>query len=323
MKILKIKIVLLFVVVFFGSNMVAFSKDYKSVDEKVKEYPSNFSKVKKIADLINSDFSSDDDKARAIYAWIAMNIKYDIKQLNRNKKQIKYSFSSEEERIRKEQEIVMDIATKTLKSKKGVCEGYSSLYKVLCDMTRVECEMIAGSTKSSEMDIGKLPEYSDHKWNAIKINGEWKLIDVTWGSGYGDSQTGKFVANYTDIYFFTNPDDFFLNHFPEEEKWLLTDKTAEDFAKLPYFYDYYLESGIELHEPINGLLNPSHDKYLNVIIDGEDVGIIEYTFDRGKSYNNAQPTIKNGKAIYKIKARGKYMTILIDNRAWAAFKIIL
>ncbi len=319
---MKLKIGLVLGTLVCVLNLSVVCKEYNGVDEKVKEYPSHFSQPKKLADLINNDFSLEDEKARAIYTWMALNIKYDVKGLKSNKKQIKYSFSSEEERIRKEQEIVMDIATKTLKSKKGVCEGYSSLFKVLCEMTMVECEMIVGSTKSSELDIGILPKYSDHKWNAVKINGEWKLVDATWGAGYSNSQTGKFVAKYTDIYFFTDPDDFFLNHFPEDEKWLLTNKTAEDFSQLPYFYEYYLESKIKLDDNQLGLLKRSNDGYVSVVIEGENIGNIEYTFNRGKSFQDAQAVVKQGNSHYKIKARGSYITILINNNAWAAFKVI-
>jgi len=319
---LKNKITLLLIAVILLSNLMAFSKDYQNVDNKVNEYPSHFSQPSKLAELINRDFSLEDEKARAIYTWIAMHIKYDVKQLTSGKKQIKYSFSSEEERLQKEQEILLEIAGKTLRSKKAVCEGYASLYKVLCDLTSVECVMITGSTKSSELSIGKLPKTSDHKWNAVKINGEWQLIDATWGAGYGDTQTGKFVAKFTDTYFFTEPNDFFLNHYPEEEKWLLSDRTVEDFARLPYFYNYYLESEIRLVKNQNGLLKPDKEKFVEVVIDRENIGIIEYTCNRGKSFQEAQPIVKGGKSYYKIKARGSYLTILINNNAWAAFKII-
>lgn len=318
----NLKINLLIVIFVFISNFNTFAKDYKEIDDIIEEYPSHFSQPLKLAEIINRDFSLEDEKARAIYTWMAMHIKYDVKQLKSGKKQIKYSFSSEEERLQKEQEILLEIAGKTLRSKKAVCEGYASLYKVLCDLTAVECVMITGSTKSSELSIGKLPKSSDHKWNAVKINGEWQLIDATWGAGYGDTQTGKFVAKFTDTYFFTEPNDFYLNHYPEEEKWLLSDRTAEDFARLPYYYNYYLESEIRLDKNQNGLLKPDKEKFVEVVIDRENIGNIEYTFNRGKSFQEAQPIVKGGKSYYKIKARGSYLTILINNNAWAAFKII-
>jgi hypothetical protein len=56
----------------------AFSQKYNAVDKIVLKYPKQFDTTEKLAERIQKDFTSDYDKARAIYSWIAFNVKYDL-----------------------------------------------------------------------------------------------------------------------------------------------------------------------------------------------------------------------------------------------------
>lgn len=49
---------------------------------------------------------------------------------------------------------------------KGICTGYASVFKEAMDRLGIECDMIN--------------EPARHTWNAIKINGKWYPIDLTW-----------------------------------------------------------------------------------------------------------------------------------------------
>src|SRR5690606_30801778 len=126
--------------------------------------------IRKLADKINGDFSREDEKARAIYTWIALHVKYDlaaVKDIARNRT-VAYTYSSEAEKLQKEAKFKLDMAEKTLKTKKAVCQGYSSLYRTLCELTGLKCIDIPGTSKVHPTDIGKLPGASDHMWNAVK-----------------------------------------------------------------------------------------------------------------------------------------------------------
>lgn len=48
---------------------------------------------------------------------------------------------------------------------KGVCEAYAGLFKRMCELCGIECEIVSNA---------------DHAWNRAKVNGEWKYFDVTW-----------------------------------------------------------------------------------------------------------------------------------------------
>jgi hypothetical protein len=72
-----------------------------------------------------------------------------------------------------------------------------------------------------------------HAWNAVRIQGEWYLIDVTWDAGYIDG-TGTFFQRYQTQYLFAPPQEFVRRHLPTEPSWqLLTPPLSRgDFLRL-------------------------------------------------------------------------------------------
>ena len=79
---------------------------------------------------------------------------------------------------------------------------------------------------------------SDHAWNIVKINGVWRVFDVTWGDGYGiTDKNGKLVSidQFTDDWFNVSPYETIFSHYPEDEEFLLIkDKlTLKQFESLP------------------------------------------------------------------------------------------
>ena len=303
-------------------NIPLLSQNYQQVDAKVKSYPKSFSNLDKLADLINRDFKKPEEKARAIYAWIAMNVSYDVKGMT-NTKSVSFSYRTEEEKRQKEKKIEEDLALKTMKKKKAVCQGYSTLYKILCEKTSLECEIISGTSKTTIQDIGKAPGRMVHAWNAIKINGKWKLVDATWGAGYLDQSTGKFKKVYSDFYFFTHPDKFFLKHYPGDKKWLLTKKTAKDFAIQPLFYRGYFESKLEIIEPNKGEVKMPKDKSFKLAIKNCKNQKVVFSMSNGKNTQQITPTSKKNICYYEYKLKGSgYLNVFINNEAFATYKIV-
>ena len=49
------------------------------------------------------------------------------------------------------------------------CSGYASLFRYLCEDYGLECVPVYGTGSGQ-----------NHIWNKVKVNGEWKYIDVTW-----------------------------------------------------------------------------------------------------------------------------------------------
>ncbi len=300
-----------------------FSQDYSRIDNLVKTYPKSFSGPQKLADKINSDFTSETDKVRAAFTWIAMNIRYDLKAYKSGGSMIAYSYSSEADRLAKEKQFRTEYAEKTLRSKKGVCQDYSALFHTVCDAIGVKCIDIIGTSKAHPSHIGKLPKGNDHEWNAVKIGDKWKLIDVTWASGSVDMQTGKFVTDFNDGYFFTEPEVFFLNHFPEDKRLLMIDKTAQQFAELPLYYGPYINSDYEFASPEKGIVPASASSIPFEVIDFPGRKL-SYAFTSEGRIRDIQPRKEGNATVFEIPitARNRgFLTVYVDNQAVASYKI--
>lgn len=299
-----------------------FAQDFSAIDERIKDYPQSFSNPEKLAELLYKDFEKPAEKARAIYTWIALNIEYDTKSSPFGSGKTSYSYKTPEEKQQIEQKIRKDLAIGTLRKKRAVCEGYATLYKYLCDLNSIECEIIRGTAKIQNRDIGKIPEGINHSWNAVKIDDDWKLIDVTWGAGYIDIFSQKFVKEFSDIFFFGDPELFFLNHFPENPDWLFVDKTARDFAELPLYYPGQLHSRIEIVEPRKGIIKVRRNNAFEIILNNSDNAEVGYVFSNDKYLQKTEPMAKNGSYYYKITpGNGRYLTIFINSRAFVSYKI--
>ncbi len=301
---------------------ISYCQNYKVIDDKVKSYPSSFNKVDPLSLLINQDFKTQEEKTRAIYTWIALNISYDVKTYKSGTKPIKYTYRTEEERLQKVQEIEENLAKQTLKTRKAICHGYSTLFKILCQKSGIECQLISGASKTNLKDIGKGPTNIDHSWNAVKINNQWKLIDVTWAAGFIDGNEFDFKKEFSDAYFFTDPDKFFFNHFPNDKKWLLTNKKAKDFAQLPLFYRNYLMSNIELIKPASGILKIKRGHAVTIVLKNSANNKISNKYSNEKKAFAIEPEIKGDLCYYKVNSgSGSYITIYSENSALICFKI--
>ena len=303
---------------FFASAQI-----FEKVDSKIKNYPASFSSVEKLADRINSDFFSDSEKARAIYSWIANNVQYDMVEFKSNTGgKVAFSYRTEDEKLQKLRKYNLDLANKTLRTKKGICRGYAALYDRLALLTNLEAVAIPGTSKSHPTHIGKLPTNADHIWNAVKINGKWQFIDVTWGSGAVNSATGKFERRFNPGYFFTDPQTFFLNHFPDDKRWLLIDRTPEEFASLPLYYGEYLQSDYIITSPEIGILPKGYR--IPFRIENLNTDKIGYVFSHDKKLRKVEPLIKGNVTEFEIpidKSASGYVTLYLGYDSVATYKI--
>lgn len=301
-------------------DATAFAEDYTKVGSKVKTYPSSFPDTGKLAQQLASDFSRPEDRARALYIWMATNIKYDKSPTAAGKRDTHISYKSEAERREKIAAVENNLANRTLRLKKGVCNGYATLYKVVAIKMGLGAEVIHGTAKIFPSDIGKLPGKINHAWNAVKVNGQWKLLDVTWGAG---GIAADRILNRVDAtYFFTDPDVFFLNHFPNDKKWLLTAKSEFDFASLPLYYDL----GYRMISPAQGTIITGTSKRIAFRISGiTEKDEVMYQYTSGAFANNVLPVIKDGVGEFGLvlgsNATGT-LTIFINKLPVAAYKLI-
>jgi transglutaminase/protease-like cytokinesis protein 3 len=292
---------------------------FESVDSKVGSYPRTFSDPQRLADMINRDFTSDTDKARAIYTWLGTNVRYDLHAFNTNTG-VAFSYTTPEDKINKEREFRLKLTRSALRSGKAICEGYASAFTYLCAKIGLQAAIIPGTSKTSHNEIGRLPTASDHVWNAVKLDGQWKLIDATWAAGVVSGE--KFAATFNDVYFCTEPGRFFLNHFPDDPKWLLTDRSAEDFAELPFYYPTYLKSDYELNAD-KGMIRFPQDVAVRFNIRNlKETDKLYYITSRNNVLDEIEVDERNNFIIYPSAKLSGYLTIFINEKPLVSYKII-
>lgn len=319
------KIILL--LAFLLSQFLSFSQSDVEINAIVLEYPKRFSNPIQLANRIKMDFITEESRAKAIYSWMAFNIRYDVKKYrNRSKPKI-IRYKTESERQEKEKKQFVQQVNKTIRSRKGICGDYSALYYQLAVLVDLKCEMNSGTARTEKYDIGKKRVIIDHGWNSVQINGEWKLLDVTWGAGYLDEETDEFVPNYDLFYFDTPKELFFANHYPEKGVWhdVTVDKNA--FLNAPFFHTELFYTNFEIIQPQNGVISIPQNRFFefkikNLTAENE----IKYSLRKEGEFETVNCIdFKDDTGIFQImidRRIGKFLTLYIDGVRSATFRVI-
>ena len=173
------------------------SNDFKAIDNKMLQIPeSSTTSTQEIAGYINSNYSSANDKSRAIFIWIAKNIQYDVANM--------YVLNTN---LKPDESIA-----KTLKTRKGICSDYANLFNDIAGKTGIKSYVITGYTKQKGV-VDNLP----HAWCAALIDSMWYMFDPTWGSG--SIQNTKFVKQVNNFYFKMKPEQIIKSHISFDPLW--------------------------------------------------------------------------------------------------------
>ena len=223
-----------FIVLFFlkSYSFGQTSLDFQEVDRYARNAPKNVQSIDELVSYFSSIQVKPIEKARMIYVWLTDNISYDAKAYNLKN--------------------IGDNSPSTVfKSKKAVCAGFANLYTELGEKMGLEIETISGVAKGYEFEENvsdDLEESINHAWNAIRIDGEWRVFDATWGEGYGMSnKKGKLESTkkFDETWFNVNPVNALFTHFPEDmnKQYINNPIRFESFLTLPYLLPSAFNSG--------------------------------------------------------------------------------
>lgn len=240
---------------FFLATTIVSAQDFSLIEEKVNSYP-KFSKIERLAQQIASDFKIEEQQVKAVFYWLAHNIRYDLDgYYNPKQKRISFRYRNEQERLEKLQAIKDNIVNETLITRKAICEGYAQTFAKICSILQIENEVIKGYIRNSSNDIANPKTNSNHAWNAVKLNGKWIYIDATWAAGVVNNN--RWQPSFNAYYFNFPKEKYFKTHFPEKKLWQLRvgrmDK--KDFYNQPIYDAVFLQSDLELISPLKGILN--------------------------------------------------------------------
>lgn len=320
------KIALIFLLLNIFAINFTFAQKISEVDKIVAKYPKNFDSTEKLADRIEKDFDSDAERARAIYSWIAFNIRYDYNAYLNPPRVQGFSYSTEAEKQRKIKQLNDNLIQKAFNSKKAVCEGFTALYQNLAEQVGLKCEIVKGDSKTRLADIGRKNTSSNHAWNMVLINKKWRLIDVTWGQGYYDSNKGRMVNDFNPIYFDTDPDYFFAKHFPDSGSFLGSRLSKDDFLNGPLIYNKTIENDYKIKTPSSGIMEVKNgDKITVEIKNVSKSNQVFYLNKKNQPVKVQNLKEKRGALEFQILIDsnvGNYITIFVDTDSIVSFKIV-
>jgi hypothetical protein len=222
---------------------------YERVDSIMRAYEKKVNTEEdlwRLSYFIRHTFTEDSLRLRAAFIWITKNIEYDIK-----------AFQNDDNRAAQLHYV--------LRKKRAICSGYANLLKYFCDTYKIENELITGRARAlrSDIHITNMRFQSNHAWNAVKINNQWRLIDPTWAAGVITDEDErdevvklKYQASLEEFYYFTPPERFSLNHYPSDLRFSFVPKTGtyKEFAQAPLLTTEYLKGHLigRKSEPCTG-----------------------------------------------------------------------
>ena len=224
---------------FSASNLFAQEKNYAPTDEFVKKLGSlDNLNVATIADTITRNFANKEDKARAIFYWIANNIAIDPKATknNDNKK---------------------SDPVDVVQLRKATSNGFALLVQEMCSMANIRCLTVDGFVKNSSEDINNKSDEINHSWDVIQLGQspeQWYYIDAAKASGFLDKKMTTFTKLFTSEYFFADRNLFNLDHYADNQAWQMGPgpKSEREFYSLPVISNASYKYGLRKPQPING-----------------------------------------------------------------------
>ena len=229
---------------------------YKSIDSyaiKVKD-----TNLTALTRKLIKPFTADSAKVRSIFRWMTAYIGYDVKQYHNVGSGYPelINFQRDSDPLVYEREYNTAVAGMVFKKRLGICDGYSRLFKEMCTIAGVECNIVTGGSRDLNDRIGGYNLADGHAWNVVKINSQWQLVDVTWSSGYSDNLVTKFTRQFDENYYLAPPQRFAYNHFPADKKWYLFDERMplKQPSPAPYRFPELWNTKVNAYSPDKGVI---------------------------------------------------------------------
>jgi hypothetical protein len=198
---------------------------YAAIDRHALKAPKEAEEsVASLAAYLAKPAKNDKEKARAVYRWVTDRIAYDADAFYAGRRP--------------------DGAPEAvLKSRKAICTGFATLFQALCVEAGVEAVIVSGKAKGARREEGD-DTAVPHGWNAVKLGGDWHLVDATWGAG--GLKDKKFVKHFHDFFFLPPPEALIFTHFPNKpESQFLSDPISEkEFDRRPKVSVRFFEVGV-------------------------------------------------------------------------------
>lgn len=252
------------------ANSSAFAQQqalsFYEIDNRVKSIETTT--PAKLAFLLTAGYTSDKEKVRSIFSWIAEHITYRVRKAGIKPNTIASRAPVTDTGGWKSANDMM--AEMVLQSQSAVCDGYARLFKSLCDYAGLRSAIITGYAKG---DLSRQPPFRcNHTWNAVYIDSSWRLLDVTWASGYTSYSGDQFYKRFDEKYFLAASEDFLADHFPDDLRWTLMDKPTAppELMHAPYKSRSFAKYRINRYLPQAGTIEAAVGDTVQLMLESAD-----------------------------------------------------
>jgi Transglutaminase-like superfamily len=177
------------------------AQDYSQIDARALAVPAPANQdIAALSKALSAGCNSEKEMARSFFIWIAENIQYDMK----TRGDLGFVSGEKTEGLQTPERVV--------KRKMAICAGYTNLFNALCQHAGIRALEVVGLAKLEASRVST----NGHAWSLICADGTWALVDATWGAGYEDIRTGKYVKRLDNKYFFTAPELLLEDHYPHD-----------------------------------------------------------------------------------------------------------
>lgn len=183
-------------------------------DDSAKELQEVQTEVVRVAKEILSDGMSDVDKIKAINQYLIDHADYDYEALDqRDAYDVLRSAETNDPNAASVAyaDLMRDYgyawkAQGVLLDQKGVCSSYAKAFLLLASQAGLESVYVTGDTPNGL-----------HAWNYVKVDGTWRVVDVTWNDTSGENEKWLNLSlddpTYTDEHY---PDEAYLEYATAE-----------------------------------------------------------------------------------------------------------
>ncbi len=192
--------------------------------------------VAALAEKITEGATNDALRARAIYDWLTDNIRYDVVEWAH--------ITGGGDQYTHAHDPLSVLARGTT-----VCAGYAWLFDAMSRSVGLNSTFLIGDVRGYRgTPDDALVSAFQHAWNAVQVDGGWRLLDATWGARQ-TGETGDDALARRDYYFDTPPSQMIFDHLPEATEWQLIDEPLPDaaaFNSLPNLKPTFFQHGLRL-----------------------------------------------------------------------------
>lgn len=236
---------------FKGQRLEVKAIDFSREDAHARACPkSEAATVARLSHYLTSPCAGDQvSQLRTIFTWLTDNIAYDVSGFMSGR----YGDQSPEG---------------VLRNRQAVCEGYSNLFMALALPAGLNVEKVTGLARGIDTQVGDGRLGTPHAWNAATVDGEYLLIDATWGAGVCDLNTRSFKKLFRPFFFLLRPNKLIYTHWPENPRQQYLDPPIDEhiFRGLPAIKPESWELGIKLAGKNRGQVITTNDDYVELEI---------------------------------------------------------